>query len=176
MKPTFLDFLYGSLPARFESDFGREESTLRLQQATKRMFSGALTHQQAVGTVSELEVVLARRIPFVRNSFAPYFVGSFKETGQGHVVLEGRFTMHWLVKVFLTFWFGFCLLWTTLAIYATWTSATAVMWWFPLAGVAMFGIGLVLVQLGKWLARDDTAWLSGIIREALSGGRGPANP
>jgi len=50
-------------------------------------------------------VSLERAIPFVGNSFKPLFVGKFHRV-DGIIMLSGRFTMPWWVKVFMTFWFG----------------------------------------------------------------------
>jgi hypothetical protein len=163
MIRVMLNFLYGSTPATFDSRYSFGESVERLRSATK---TWSLTNQVAAGKVSENKVVLQRSIPFVRNSFKPFFVGNFERSGHG-VVLVGRFTMHWFVKAFLTFWFGFCLLWTALAIAAVISSRDAI-WWFPLAGIGMLVVGAAIVQLGKYFARNDIAWLSKVIEAALS--------
>jgi hypothetical protein len=167
MIRVLLNFLYGSTPATFESRYSLGESIERLRGSTKRSALGALRSQAAVGTVSEHRVVLQRAIPFVGNSFKPFFVGKFQR-GSGGIVLTGRFTMHWFVKAFSTFWFGFCLLWTVLATAAVFSSQDT-MWWFPLAGLGMLAAGAAMVQLGKFFARNDTIWLSKVIQAALSG-------
>lgn len=161
------NFFYGSIPAEFESKFSLDESIRRLERMTKRTSFGALTSQAAVGRVTERRVILKRSIPFISNSFKPFFVGRLKRTRHG-IILEGRFTMHWLIKAFLTYWFGFCLVWTALASYAVLVSQTAEQWWFPLAGIAMFGMGFCIVQTGKFFSRNDREWLSNVIRSALS--------
>jgi hypothetical protein len=75
MIRVILDFLYGSTPATFESRYSLGESVERLRGSTKRSALDALTNQEAVGRVSEHQVVLQRTIPFVGNSFKPFFVG-----------------------------------------------------------------------------------------------------
>jgi len=162
-----LSFLYGATPARFESSFSLEESIRRLEAATKRTAFSALTSEQAVGRVRASRVMLQRSIPYVQNSFKPFFVGRFERTHEG-IVLRGHFTMHWVVKVFLSFWFGFCLFWIGMATHSVVTSEQAEYWWFPLAGLGMFGAGLALVQVGKYFARNDIAWLTSVISSALS--------
>jgi hypothetical protein len=84
-------------------------------------------------------VQLQRAIPMVRNSFKPFFVGRF-EFKNGRIVLVGHFTMHWFVKIFMTFWFGFCVLWSLTATLAVMAKSFEY-WWFPLGGVAMLGVG-----------------------------------
>lgn len=166
MLRAIQSFLYGAVPATFESRFDLSESVERLRNATKQGWSAALANQVAVGKVSEREVVLQRAIPFVQNGYKPYFVGKFEQADRG-VVLVGRFTMHWSVKVFNTFWFGFCLLWTMIATFVV-ASSKNDMWYFPLFGVGMLILGALVVQTGKWFARNDVAWLSRVIEAALS--------
>jgi hypothetical protein len=166
-----LDFLYGSTPVEFESQFDLEESVRRLASATRRWPFGLFAiKQSAVGRVTARKVYLERVIPLVGNSFKPFFHGSFELVG-GHVRLTGRFGFHPLVKVFMTFWFGFVVLWilfVTAHTIARLFDGKPCLWWLPFAGVGMFLAGLGLVAVGKWFARNDVRWLSTVIREALS--------
>ncbi len=170
----FLDLLYGSTPVEFESSFEVEESIARLKAASGRTFLSALTRQRAVGTVEESRVCLRREIPMCHNSFKPFFIGSFGERN-GRVILVGRFTMLWFVKVFMSFWFGFCALWTTMALFSLTFLSFARLpntqpnkWWFPLFGILMFCAGTALLRFGKWFSRNDAVWLSEVIKKALS--------
>jgi hypothetical protein len=106
----------------------------------------ALFQQAAVGSVSEGRVVLQRVIPFVHNSFKPFFVGSFERTATG-VVLKGKFSIHWLVRIFMTFWLGSCLLCSVLALWAGVQHPSEARF-VPLGGIAMFAFGLALVRGG----------------------------
>ena len=109
--------LYGSDPAEFESFYTVDESVARLN-AVRGSIRASLTKEVATGAVSKSRVVLRRVIPFVGNSFKPHFVGQFEER-DGGVVLVGRFTMHWVVKAFMTLWLGGCVAWTLFALSAT---------------------------------------------------------
>lgn len=155
--------LYESTPAEFRSAFGLEESVKRLRAATKRSVFSALSEAAAVGKVSEESVRLQRVIPMVGNSFKPFFVGRF-QMSDGKVLLVGRFTMLPLVKVFMTFWFGMVLTSIGLLIGSTSPAPRPAM----LVPFVMLGGGLAMVAFGKWLARNDMAWLSGVIEAALS--------
>ena len=166
MIDAIRNFLYGSTPASFESNYSLDTSVQLLRDATRRTVFGAFTSQQAVGKVSADRVVLQRAIPFVGNSFKPFFVGHFKSTGRG-IVLTGRFTMHWYAKAFMTVWFGFCLLWTLLVTISL-ASTQDLPWWAPFSGLGMIAAGVSMVQFCKFLARNDTAWLSNVISSALS--------
>ena len=75
--------------------------------------------------------------------------------------------MHWMVKLFMSFWFGFCILWTLLAL-AIVVAKPAEAWLFPLAGIGMLLAGTAMVMLGKWFARNDVRYLSKVINEALA--------
>jgi hypothetical protein len=164
MLGRFSEMLFGSEPAEFESSYPLEESVQRLDAARGSMLA-ALKKQVATGTVSESRVVLKRVVPFVRNSFKPYFVGHFEQR-MGKVILVGTFTMHWSVKVFMTFWLGFCALWTILAAPATFNVPQQRL--FPLIGVGMLAAGVAFLRICRWFSRSDPAWLSSHIRETLS--------
>jgi hypothetical protein len=161
-----IDLLYGGIPAEFESAFGLEESVRRLSAATGRSVFSALMHQAAVGTVRADRVSLQRVIPFVGNSFKPFFIGSFRASN-GRVILSGKFTMLWWVKAFMTFWLGFCLLWTAMAILPL-LARDPRTWWFPFAGLGMFAAGTAFVWFCKWTSRKDIPWLSAVIWDALA--------
>jgi hypothetical protein len=107
----FIDLLYGAVPAEFESAFDLDQSVRGLASATGRTIFSALLQQRAVGKVSASRVSLQRAIPFVGNSFKPFFIGSFQTSGH-RVVLSGRFTTHWWTKAFMSVWFGGCVVWT----------------------------------------------------------------
>lgn len=166
MLRWFLNFLYGSTAAEFESVFSIEESIARLSAATKTSVFKAISHQAAVGSVNDKKVSLQRVIPFVGNSFKPIFVGSFRCVGSKTVLL-GHFTMHWVVKAFLTFWFGFCALWTILATSAAIADPRSA-WFAPIFGIGLFAAGVALVRVGQWFARNDIDWLSSLISKVLS--------
>lgn len=155
----------GSDPVEFESGFGMAESVERLKAATRRSVFSALAQQEAVGNVKASHVSLQRVIPMVGNSFKPFFRGHFLEEG-GKVILTGRFTMLWLVKVFMGFWFGCiaCFIVSTLlaaAIHPHQAGAAL------LFGLGMMAAGLGITGLGQWFARNDAAWLSNVIQRAL---------
>jgi hypothetical protein len=168
MIRQLFDLLYGSVPAQWECAYGLDESVARLRAATRKSVFSMLTEPAAVGKVTELRVSLQRVIPMVRNSFKPFFFGQFV-TRDGRVFLTGRFTMHVMVKVFMSFWFGFL----ALAVIGSVASALLapagrgpgfLFLVFPL-GMCAFGLGLV--RFGTWLARNDVQWLTDVIRGAI---------
>ena len=150
----------------FATELSIEQAVSRLREVTARSALHSLLREKAAGKVTEHRVSLQRAIPFVRNSFKPFFVGRFY-AAQGKAELRGVFTMNWFVKVFMSFWFGFCVLWTLLSFVAVAEKPTE-LWFFPLAGLGMLVAGTALVQVGKWCSRNDRAYLSRVITEALA--------
>ena len=166
MPRWFWNLIYGADPKEFVSSFGLDESVQRLSAAVGRSVFSSLTKQMAVGKVSESAVRLQRVIPMVGNSFKPFFIGAFVKDGD-RVVLKGRFTMSLYSKIFMSIWFGFLAFWTVLAL-LPFLAQDSHTWWFPFFGVGMFAAGIALVWGCKWLARNDAAWLTTVIQEALS--------
>ncbi len=159
------NILFGRYPKTFESTYDFEESVRILQVATKRSVFSSFLSQNAVGRVSVERVSLQRVIPFVGNSFKPFFVGQFGRRN-GKVVLEGHFTMHLFTKIFMSIWFGFVILGIVLTTYQVIAEGKGD-WQLPFFEVGLFFAGFVLVLIGKWFARNDIAWLSRVISAAL---------
>jgi hypothetical protein len=155
----------GSDLVEFESSFGVAESVERLKAATRRWAMFTLSQEAAVGTVTESCVSLRRVIPMGGNSFKPFFVGRFL-VRQNQVVLTGRFAPHWSARLFMGFWFGFCVLFTSSALFAAVSAPNATI--MQLAGIAIATFGIGLVRISGWFSpRNDRAWLSDVIRTAL---------
>ncbi|HTT39768.1 MAG TPA: hypothetical protein VMH32_19135 [Burkholderiales bacterium] len=165
MVRWFFELIYGGVPARFESPFSVQESVALLGQVVKPSVFHALTKQNAVGSVTEGKVSIQRVIPWVRNSWKPFFIGSFKTIG-GRTVLEGRFTFSPWVKLCMSIWFGFIAIWVVLATIIVIRHPNGE-FWFPLFGVGLFAVGILMVLAGKWFGRNDIAWLSQVILTAL---------
>jgi hypothetical protein len=161
--------LYESTPVEFPSAYGLEESVERLRAATKRSAFSALSETAAVGKVSEKAVRLQRVIPMVGNSFKPFFLGQF-QSSNGQVRLIGRFTMLPIVKVFMTFWFVFVSLTSVGILFGARSTTPAPAVLVPLG---MIAAGVAMLVFAKWLARNDVAWLSGVIEGALRPPRAP---
>lgn len=161
----FFQFLYGSIPVRFASPYSTHEAMARLSAVVKPSVLSSLSGQCAVGTVTENKVRIQRMIPFVGNSWKPFFYGSFSTAGDG-TVLEGTFKFSTVTRVFMSIWFGFIACWTLLAT-ATVLTKSPSDFWFPMFGVGMFAAGIGMVRAGKWFARKDVAWLTQLIVQAL---------
>lgn len=158
--------LYESTPAEFRSSFGIAESVERLSAATKRSVFAAFGETAAVGKVSEKFVRLQRVIPMVGNSFKPFFTGRF-EVRDGVTVLAGRFGMLMGAKVFMTLWFALTGAFAVGTLFGGLKPQGPQATFFVWQPFLMLAGGLALVWVGKWFARNDVAWLSGVIGTAL---------
>jgi hypothetical protein len=169
--------LYESTPAEFRSAYGVPESVERLLAATKRSSFSALDETRAVGKVSSENVRLQRAIPMIQNSFKPFFTGSF-QVRDGLAVLTGHFGMSMFVKIFMTFWLGMVALFAVGFLLGNFSSKGSYSVGIAISPLFMLAAGLGLVRLGKWFARNDVAWLSAVIGQALgvSGAAMPREP
>ena len=165
MVRWFFQFLYGATPVRFASPYSAHEAMARLSAVVKPSVLSSFSGQCAVGTVTEKKVRIQRVIPLVGNAWKPFFYGSFSAAGTG-VVLEGAFKFSAFTRVFMSIWFGFVAVWTLLATATVHTKSPSDCW-FPLFGVGMFAAGIAMVHAGKWFARNDVAWLTQVIVQAL---------
>jgi hypothetical protein len=160
------DLLYETAPAEFRSSYSVVESVQRLSAATSR-WGFSVGETRAVGKVAPESVRLQRVIPMVRNGFKPFFVGRF-ETRDGGTVLAGHFGMSAFAKVFVTAWLTMAAVFAAVFLAAHFISKPPSSAWLPIVPLVMLAGGIGLVSLGKWFARNDAAWLSGVISQALS--------
>ena len=158
--------LYESTPAEFRSAYSVAESVERLRAATKRSAFAAIGEAAAVGKVSQDGVRLQRVTPMVRNSFKPFFVGRF-ESRDGVTLLTGRFGMSLFTKIFMTFWLAMVALFGVGFLVGSLGATASYPRQIVIGPFLMLIAGLGLVALGKWFARNDVAWLTGVIGRAL---------
>ena len=159
--------IFGTEPLEIYSPLPVAASLERLRNATDSSLLGPLGGQAMTGKVTEEKIKLERTISFVQNTFKPVFIGKVEEHTRGSV-LRGTFGLPWPVKAFMSFWFGFCALWTVGASVAVATKPEA--WFFPLAGIGMVCAGYGIVRLGQWFARNDRQYLERAIKVALAQG------
>lgn len=164
-----LMYLFGGEAASFRSPHSPHEAATRLASAVKRTAFHTLFREGVVGKSTVDRVRLFRYRPFLSNSFAPYFTGSF-QLRQGGTVLEGHFSMHWLTKAFMALWFGallFGLFYS--AVYIISNPADVQNMGGPIATmVIMLLFGIVLLVTGKWFARQDRDVIAQAIRTGIN--------
>jgi len=171
MASQRIPFLFGSIPARFESDYTLEESIERLGATVQSSVFHSLFEQAAVGQVSEANVSLQRVLPMVHNGFKPHFKGSFC-VESGRVILDGRFAVQPATKIFLGFAFSFLAICGVIACVIFFHGETRNVE-VSLGFLGMIPLFCTIAFFGQWLARNDVAWLSSRIEGALSSGGGP---
>lgn len=164
--------LFDSTTAEFSCAFDLAESVARLRAATKRSGFASLDETAAVGTVAQDRVRLRRVIPMVRNSFQPIFIGRF-ESRRGCLVLAGKFTMSPVVKIVMTIWFAMVGVFALAALIGAYAPQGPHALLFRLQPFLMICFGFAIVAAGKWFARNDAAWLTRVISEALGDARAP---
>jgi hypothetical protein len=108
----------------------------------------------------------------VRNSFQPIFIGRF-ESRRGCLVLAGKFTVSPVVKIVMTFWFAMVGVFALAALIGAYAPQGPHALLFRLQPFLMICFGFAIVAAGKWLARNDAAWLTRVISEALGDARAP---
>src|SRR5437870_9458368 len=102
---ALVNILYGSKPVSFPSPYTAEIAMQRLSSIVQRTALNIWFQEGLVGKVTPTRVALYHHRFPLRNSFKPIFIGKFT-LRNGATVLEGYFSMHWLVKGFMTIWFG----------------------------------------------------------------------
>lgn len=159
---SFWTWLFPRTQAVFASPLPREQAVQALRAATAR---GNLTATGSIaGSISDKRVHLYHRT-VMRNSFKPHFRGSLQATAQG-CELRGAYALPPLVIVFMLFWFGFCVLWTTVAALQL-GRLDLMLLPAVLPGLLMPCLGIGLLRLGQHLSSDDPAIVSRVIRQAL---------
>ncbi len=156
------------------SSFGTQESVRRLSKEVRWPIPN-LFGQCLFGTVKEKKIKIRRVIPFVGNSYAPVFYGSFVERN-GATVLQGYFAISLFDRIFHGVWLGFCLLFIPLFLAASLfgkvspssPTHTRELLLFGLAPIGMLLIFVAFVQLGKWFARNDAAWIEEHMTKVLN--------
>ncbi len=162
----FGQLIYGSESLELSFEVTIDKAVERLGQKVSRTFLSRLTSQGMVGFASIENTRIERVLPFLRNSFKPVFVGSFRTVGD-QTVLSGVLRLHRSVQVFMTFWFGFIAL-QVIAAPFTASAYPDEAWQVPLVGVLMFAFGIGLLKSGKRFSRNDKQWLVENITSAIN--------
>jgi hypothetical protein len=133
-----------------------------------------LFRESLVGRVTIDRVVLHRHQPFCGNPCGWFFFGKFRVHGNA-TMLEGKFAMHWFLRAFLGFAFGFLIVFL-LAVGSGAVSdvklgkvelLTAAFYF------AVFMLGALVIALGTvglvigYQGHEDSEYIASAIRETL---------
>lgn len=166
MIGRFFKLLYGGEPVAFRSALSSEQAIASLSAATRRPGFRVGGGSAATGVVNKHMVELKKETPFVRNDFKPCFIGRFRIEGE-EVVLEGRFTLSWQTKFFMTMIFVF-LMYFFIRSFSMLADYPDDLWYFPLGAVALYLVMVLNIASGKSMAQGDRKYLSDIISKALA--------
>jgi hypothetical protein len=160
-------FLFASEAVAFRTALTLDQAVASLRSATAQPSFRSLPQEAAIGTVCGTKVSLRRTIPSFDNSFMTFFVGRFS-VESGETVLDGAFTVHWMMKVMMGLWVGFIALWSLPALFNA-TANRAGAWFFPLAGLGMLLVAVAVVRVARWRGRHDQQFLVDLIETSLGG-------
>jgi hypothetical protein len=147
------------------SPLSREECVSTLKMKTDAAWGGTVA-----GSVNETSFRLRKRI-YYRNSFQYSLSGKLIDDN-GQTRLHGRVGLHPFVRAFLAIWFGVVLIgcgWMAVRMAGAISRGTAAANLSPADAVPflMLAGGAALVGFGKYLARDEPAFLIDFLRRSL---------
>jgi hypothetical protein len=132
------------------------------------------------GSVSSLKMSLNKRI-WYGNSFRTKLKVILKPTPMG-TDLDCRAGLSLWPRIFMGYWFGFLALWLTGALYALWIDPYAsqdpsvtqyhMRIFFPLFAILMAIFGWGFVRFGRYLGRNEEAFLLDFIARITESQRG----
>ena len=109
-----------------------------------------------------------------RNSFAPFFYGTLVQQGAG-TKLEGHFTMHPFIKLFLACWFTGVLFFGGLAVELSRTHALSgnfngdsSSYAGAIVCVVLFLFGVILVRFGSRMGREEKTLIMGWLQRSFT--------
>jgi hypothetical protein len=134
------------------SPLAREDVVRRLQAAVDSEWTFA-GRKEAVGQIGADAFRLRARI-FYRNSFQTFLFGKLVAEGR-RTRLVARSGMHPLAALFMTLWLAAVGAFAVVGLSAAVEPADAAAGLLFLVPLAMFGFGIALVGIGRWIARDE---------------------
>jgi hypothetical protein len=164
MFASLRKLLFKRIDLELVSRYPLAESVRTLSEATYSQFfpPPGLT-EIAIGRVDERTVLLARRHPFLVNSFKPYFDGAFHREGS-RVTLRGSYRMHHGVHFFLSLWAIFL---AASAIELVNDAGTSALRNLSLKVYILASVPLLMLLVGKLPWRSDIKWMNGHLRQLL---------
>ena len=157
-------------PISFEIEAPVEVAVERLSRVTAPSVLKTLFQEALVGRVTASDVVLRYHQPLFRSAFAPVFKGQF--TGdRNRAALEGRFTLPWFAKAFITAWLVLMslVLLVTIVSFPRLPGSLTERLARVFMALLMLWFGVSLANIGWWFGRRDVEYISRRVREALSG-------
>ena len=164
----FLDGLFGSVAAEFESSFKLDEAVWRLAVATEGRFFNARPGRATEGRVTMEGVSLQKMTPTSASTMPTLYVGVFQEV-DGRVSLKGRFYMPRRLRVNMAIWFALFLVFTADLTGSALGAAEPMPWWLLSTGIGLLSAGVGSVVVGRRQSMNEIPRLANVIANALSG-------
>ena len=159
----FNPFIFGGEKVTFNSAYSPEESEQRLKMNTEGSLYDSWDKTAVISKIKDNKIRLFWHRKYIGNSFHPIFYGTLT-VKDNKTVLEGKYTLHWFVKIFLTIWLGGILATGFLALYAGITEGRLKQlspFFISVLGIGLAGLALVL--FGNWVARDSVDKINEVI-------------
>jgi hypothetical protein len=167
---AFIDDALARVPVAVTSKLDRAEVLRRLTAAvdSEWTFGGG---KGVVGRVDEHGFRMRMRIGY-RNSFQTFMFGTTTAEGRGTRIVA-RTGMHPFAAVFMTVWLSVVALAATIGVSAAIGAEAGdpVQALLLLVPLGMFGFGIALVGIGRWIARNERARLIEFLERTVDGKR-----
>jgi len=165
---NMIKYLFGPLlfrkPLSYEFAGSIQDGVKRLRNSVKGTAFHSPFQQCVVGKVSETKVVLRRYRPFWHNSFIPVFRGKFVFKN-GKTVLEGKYSMHMFVKIFMCIWLAGVIA-GGIMIRFTSTNQEEAKWSLAITAI-MFLFGIALLHIGWLIGKKDIDYIDTNVKESI---------
>lgn len=164
---------------KFQSPFSIEETQEVLTKVTANLIYSDLAPSMRFmtmgptdgllfsGRVSKNKVKLSRVRKYMHNSFKPYFYGKFVYT-DNKLFLQGKFTMHTFVKVFLSLSMIFLAVWCMALIFGTIDNINSLLGQIIIKLITLsviVGLSILFNKVIKKFGEGDIEWIKARLKE-----------
>jgi|GEM_PF-2369689 hypothetical protein len=106
---------------------------------------------------------------YYSNSFTPFLYGKLTQV-DGATMLEGEFRLHPFIRLFLLIWFSFLIIFAVspIIVPAQHNPVSGLNRQLFYSGLAVLAfLGIVFVQVGRWLARGEREVIHAFLKKTL---------
>lgn len=170
MERLLLHSLFGKEPAAFHTLLPPEEAAKRLSENVEHFMYHTFYSKRLTGRVSIDKVRVYKQLPILFGYFTPIYTGRFVAR-DGGTFLEGGYSIHGLVKVFVLVWILFLLTWgafTVDEILSLRGSLDRLNYAFLGMPVALL-ITVIYIWINLQASRHDIDYISAYIRRCIEG-------
>jgi len=158
-----IHFIFAEEPFEITYDVPLDTAVDRLKSVVKKVPIIGFDTKGMAGKVNEKSV----RIISLDSGFRKVIAGSFKSDGN-KTIFSGVFRHNRFSQVFMSFWFGFILVFTLVALFLAITKPSEA-WFLPLFCIFMFFFGVGIVKIRGGYFRNEKTWLFENISKTING-------